>query len=217
MKRKLRIYPGSLLAAAAAAILWAVILPLHRPWQFALCFAFAILAGKGAAYLKSRRQAGAETAAVSSSAPAAPDEAPLSPELMWIRQEGDRALTELGRLYAAISDENVRQRIMRLTDLASKIIKDAEADPRDIPRIKSFLSERLPQTVRLLNEYDRMYSPGASRPDDGVEAALDEMSRDFAAQFDALFDQELLDVETDISAMESLLKSDGLTASDFKL
>ncbi len=226
MKKKIKIVPASIAAAAAAAVLWALLLPLHRPWQFALCFAFAVLAGKGAAYLKRKKDAG-KSASPPEVSPAAPPpssaaEAPASPELDWIKTEGGRALTELGRLYASIPDENVKQRIMTLTDLASKIIKDAETDPRDIPRIKNFLTVRLPETVMLLNEYDRMYSSGVTPAAEdasgkGIESVLDEMSGDFAARLDALFDQELLDIETDISAMESLLKSDGLSASDFKI
>ncbi|MBP5165661.1 MAG: 5-bromo-4-chloroindolyl phosphate hydrolysis family protein [Oscillospiraceae bacterium] len=226
MKRKIKIVPHSIAAAAAAVILWLIIMPLHRPWQYALCFACAVLAGKAAAYLKNRKAAKkaavTEPGAHISPAPSPSEEVKVSPELDWVRKEGDRALTELGRLYAAIPDENVRQRIMRLTDLASKIIKDAEADPRDIPRIRRFLTDRLPETVGLLNEYDRMYSSGSYRPADSedsedIEKVLEKMSRDYAVQLDALFDQELLDVETDISAMESMLKSDGLTASDFKI
>ena len=119
------------------------------------------MAGKAAAYLKNRKAAKkaavTEPGAHISPAPSPSEEVKVSPELDWVRKEGDRALTELGRLYAAIPDENVRQRIMRLTDLASKIIKDAEADPRDIPRIRRFLTDRLPETVGLLNEYDRIY------------------------------------------------------------
>lgn len=141
-------------------------------------------------------------------------------ELEQITQEGGRALKELERFYAAAGDEELRQRIMLISDLVSKIIKDAEADPRDIPRIKQFLSRRMPEAIRLLNEYDRMYSsdsPSAADGDRGgdIRQALDKISRDYAEQFDALFDQERLDIETEIQTLETMLKSQGLGASDF--
>ncbi len=91
-----------------------------------------------------------------------------------------------------------------------------------MPKIKRFLGFYIPATIRLLNEYDRMCASGASGENTAsamksIEEALDRMNEAYERHYDSLFDNESLDIETDIKVLEGLLKSEGLGGADFEI
>ena len=51
-----------------------------------------------------------------------------NPELDLVLKEGKLALSELGRLYAAINKPDVKQRVLKIIDITDKIVRDAERD-----------------------------------------------------------------------------------------
>ena len=91
-----------------------------------------------------------------SSVKAAPVKKSYGPEIDPIIQEGNRALSEMGRLYMTIKDPEVRKKINEIMRITDKITQDAIADPSDIPQIRKFMNYYLPTTIKLLNAYDRM-------------------------------------------------------------
>ena len=82
------------------------------------------------------------------------------PELDPIVEEGNKALSEMGRLYLSIKDPEIRSKINEIMRITDKIVQDAIADPTDIPKIKKFMNYYLPTTIKLLNACDRMGSQG---------------------------------------------------------
>ena len=73
----------------------------------------------------------------------------------------------------------------------------------------------LPTTLKLLNAYDRMGEAGVSGANINgargkIETMMDTIVSAFDKQLDALFADEALDISTDITVMENLLKPEGL-------
>ena len=73
--------------------------------------------------------------------------------------------------------------------------------------------------MKLLNTYDRMGSQGVAGDNISgtmkkVEDTLDMVVNAFHKQLDTLFAGEALDVSADISVMENLMKSEGLTEDE---
>ena len=74
----------------------------------------------------------------------------------------------------------------------------------------------LPTTIKLLNAYDRMDDTGISGSNidttkEKVERMMETIVVAFDRQLDALFGDEALDISTDITVMENLLKQEGLS------
>ncbi len=150
-------------------------------------------------------------------------EKPVSygPEVDAIITEGRRAQQEMARLYNSIREPSVRQKISRLMQVSDKIVEDAIHDPSDVPQIKKFLSYYLPTTIKLLNAYDRMDQQGIQGKNisgtmKSIEEMLDTAIAAYEKQLDSLFANQALDIETDISVMNSMLAREGLTGGDFK-
>ena len=129
------------------------------------------------------------------------------------------AIKEMGRLYGSIQSPEVRSRINELMRISDKIIQDAIDDPSDVPEIRKFLDYYLPTTIKLLNAYDRMSGQGIegenlSKSMHSIEEMLDTAVDAFKKQLDSLFEDQALDIETDISVMNRMLEREGLTGDD---
>lgn len=209
---------------AGVWLLCAFILPLYRIWAMLITI---VLAG-GAAYFVSRRgeKDGKEEAAPKKKAEAKnPPEQKKSygPEVDPILEEGARALGEMARIYSSVKDKDVRQKINELMRITDKITQDAIADPADIPQIKKFMNYYLPTTIKLLNAYDRMSAQGIEgenldRSMNNINEMLDQAIVAYKKRLDSLFENQALDIETDIEVMNRMLAREGLTGEkDFDL
>ena len=119
------------------------------------------------------------------------------------------------RLNAAIPGEKISAQIDRLEEDTRQIIDQVVERKEKLPQIKRFMSYYLPTTLKLLNAYDRMGAAGVSGENiDGTRGRIEEMMDTivsaFDKQLDALFADEALDISTDITVMENLLKQEGL-------
>ncbi|MBP5239963.1 MAG: 5-bromo-4-chloroindolyl phosphate hydrolysis family protein [Oscillospiraceae bacterium] len=145
------------------------------------------------------------------------------PEVDPIVEEGNKALSEMGRLYMSIKDPEVRVKINEIMRVTDKIVQDAIADPSDIPKIKKFMTYYLPTTIKLLNAYDRMDSQGIEGENidktmKNINEMLDAAIAAYKKQLDSLFANQALDIETDIAVMNAMLDREGLSdKKDFNI
>ena len=141
------------------------------------------------------------------------------PKLDALIQEKDRAISEGRRLNDAIADETISAQIDQLEDATSKILDHVIDHPEKQPQIRKFLIYYLPTTLKLLNTYDRMGATGVSGENiDGtmakIETMMDTIVSSFHKQLDALFQDEAMDIASDITVMENLLVQEGLADMD---
>ncbi len=145
------------------------------------------------------------------------------PEVDPIVEEGNKALSEMGRLYMSIKDPEVRTKINEIMRVTDKIVQDAIADPSDIPKIRKFMNYYLPTTIKLLNAYDRMDAQGIEGDNIGktmknINEMLDAAIVAYKKQLDSLFANQALDIETDIAVMNAMLDREGLSdKKDFNI
>ena len=209
------------------AIIWlfsSLTFPLYELWgillTLGLCSLGAFIAGKASAKRAQKKEKEALEAAAAAAAKAA-EEAKKNPkkksygtEVDAILQEGNRALSEMGRLYMSIKDPEVRGKINEIMRITDKITQDAIDDPRDIPQIKKFMNYYLPTTLKLLNSYDRMSSlsiegENLDRSMKSINEMLDAAIEAYKKRLDSLFENQALDIETDIEVMNTMLAREG--------
>ena len=222
MKQKKRGSAAPIYAFIAAWLVCALIFPLYELVWLILSFAVSLAAGIATAAVTGRRPArSAEPASGKQErqeAPSAPaEEKPrYSPEVEKIIADGKLAMREMGRLYSTIEDPEVRKKINEIMRISDKIVQDAVQDESDVPQIRKFLDYYLPTTIKLLNAYDRMSDQGIagdnlSRSMKSIEEMLDTAIEAYKKQLDSLFENQALDIETDISVMNQMLAREGLT------
>ena len=213
---------GFWLALLSCALVWLAlyfVLPFSENWAIITAAIISIivsyLVGKGTAKrrLKREQKLAAEEAA----------KCVYSPEIDPIVKEGNRALAEMGKLYANIKDTEVRKKINELMRITDKIMQNAIADPADVPQTKKFMNYYLPTTIKLLHSYDRMSSQGIEGENldksmKNINEMLDAAIDAFKKRLDSLFADQALDIETEIEVMNTMLTREGLSGSkDFRI
>lgn len=245
--RRGRSFLSRVYSFAIAWIILSALIPQFELWAFLLsigvCGGIAFLIGKASGraekseeeYESGRRKGAANTAGTKRtservgtagqkpSAKKPAEKKSYGPTIDPIVEEGNRALSEMGRLYMSIKDDNIRSKINEIMRITDKITQDAINDPSDIPQIKKFFNYYLPTTIKLLNAYDRMDSQGIEGENIGksmksIEEMLDVAIEAYKKRLDSLFEDQALDIETDIDVLNQMLKREGLTADkDFEV
>lgn len=138
------------------------------------------------------------------------------PELDRMIADKNKAIAEMLRLDEAIEDEVISNQIRHMEVVTVKIVNYVVEHPEKKKQVKRFFNYYLPTTIKLLNAYDRMDEAGVSGVNiDGtmgrIEVLMDTALSAFDKQLDALYADEAMDISTDITVMENLMKSEGLT------
>ena len=215
MAKQVKRSPAPLYFAAAVWLGWGLLFPLYRlPHILAAAALSAVagLIGKSLFPDKTYDLPGEEKKEEKPQAPKTTGD----PELDALITERDRAVYERYLLFFAIPGEKIAFQIDRLEEDTRKIIDHVVEHKEKLPQIKRFLSYYLPTTLKLLNAYDRMGAAGVSGENidttrDRIDAMMDTIVSAFDKQLDALFADEALDISTDITVMENLLKQEGLS------
>ena len=225
-RRKKRLSPGPFYGFSLTWLFLSFLMPLYRIWAIVLTamlsgFAFYLL-GKNAAK-KANKAESSEIAKEKQTSEAKPVKKSYGPDIDPIIEEGNRALSEMGRLYMSIKNSEVRMKINEIMRITDKITQDAIEDPSDIPQIKKFMNYYLPTTIKLLNSYDRMSAQGIEGENldksmKSINEMLDAAIDAYKKRLDSLFENQALDIETDIKVMNTMLAREGLSGTkDFDI
>ena len=194
---------------AASWALYCVFLPLYKTWHFIALACISALAYVGLSALFPGKSEFVEV-----------PEAPAEPErtgddaIDALLAEGEKAVAEMRKLQASITDETVRGKLDGIIDVTDKIFKDLLDDPADYKLVKRFAEYYLPTTIKLLHAYDRFgkteeQGENISGTIERIDAALDSILASYRKYFDSLFENQAIDIETDIRVLESLLNDKG--------
>ena len=230
-RNKRRRSVGFIYGFAVTWLVMAAFLPMYKLWAVITALCASILVSSVIASASGKKaQAEEEKAAAEQrekekqeTEKAAAAGTSYSPEVSAILAEGNRALSEMGRLYMSIKDPDVRGKINEIMRITDKIAQDAISDPSDIPQIKKFMNYYLPTTIKLLNAYDRMSAQGIEGENldksmKSINDMLDTAIEAYKKRLDSLFANQALDIETDIQVMNTMLAREGLSGGkDFEV
>lgn len=224
-RRRRSFYAGPIYIFILVWLGAAMVVPLYRLSGLLIVAGLGVLAGVLAGRLFRRRARKAEPVQAEAAPepepqPAQPAKPRYSPEVEAVLADGKLAMKEMGRLYAAIPDPEIRKKINEIMAVSDKIFQDAIHDPSDVPQIRRFLDFFLPTTIKLLNAYDRMGSQGIDGENISgsmrrIEDMLDSSIQAYKKQLDALFANQAADIQTDIDAMNSMLAREGLGGQSY--
>ena len=200
-----------LYAAAAGFLLGALIFPVYSAAGILLSLALAC-----AAYLLANRRWGTRTILVDAPATIyATGEADLDETLA----KAQRDLAALDALNARIPDAQLSADIDRMEKAGKAILAEVAAHPEKAKRIRKFAAYYLPTSLKILTAYAELSASGAQGENaQGVMAQVKQnagiIATAFETQLDALFADKVLDVSSDLTVLDGMVKGDGLTMAD---
>ncbi len=122
-------------------------------------------------------------------------------------------LRSIRRANERIADPVLSEKIDRLEDVTARIFRAVEADPKKQGRIDTFMNYYLPTTQKLLDSYAEFDAAGVEgenlrQAKLRIEQTMDSIVAGFEHQLDELYKTDVLDVDSDIRVMETMLRRD---------
>ena len=192
---------------AVAWVLYCAFFPLYKTWHFIALACAAVLVYTVLSTLFRGKTERIEI----------PEEPARSGDELIdaLLAEGETAVSEMKRLRDSISGDTVRRKFDDIILVTDKIFKDLLDDPGDYKLVKRFADFYLPTTIKLMHTYDRFVNSGSAGENvmgtvEQIDTALDTILSSYNKFFDSLFEDQALDIETDIQVLESILKREGL-------
>lgn len=110
----------------------------------------------------------------------------------------------------------------QIRDLTDKILMKYAKEPEDRADYDRFVEYYLPKTAAAVEQYGilcTLYNldPEQTEAKKNLDSAIDLLADAFTKIYNRLSTEGLFDISTDISALENILKLEGLTESDFTL
>lgn len=208
-KKKWKSLVGSLIAAGAVFALYSSLFKLNQVSDFLIGGGLAVLAG----WLAYQMGMGLDTS----------KKAPVQKSIPVTGIESVDQLVRHGQeMIAQIRDENsqipdpvLSKKIDELDAISNQIFLTVTDKPEKAPQIRRFMDYYLPTVLKMLTNYRKLgerevTGENAEKTKKSVEGAMDIVLEAFKKQHDQLYQRDMLDVTTDISVLETLMKQDGL-------
>ena len=131
-------------------------------------------------------------------------------------KSGEDFLRRLEKEAAYIEDASVRGRVQEIRDKAEAIFHWLRLHPEALPDVQRFANYYLPTTLKLLHAYNEVdphaeQSEAAALVQNRVAGVLDSVAAAFGTLLDNLIAETAMDVNGEITALETVLNQDGLT------
>lgn len=190
--------------SAAIWLVMGLILPIYKLWAILLTLAISA----AAAILLKKAFPGRD---IEIEKKAASGNADVDRQI----EDGRATLKRLHEANDAIPDEKISACIERMEKAGAAIFDALEKDVSKANQVRRFMNYYLPTADKLLTHYREL--SGVTRGEN-VTAALDSIDNSmemiavaFEKQLDALYKDSVLDIETDIEVMETMIQADGHT------
>ena len=205
----------ALIAAAAAIVLYSLIFKLFRWQHYLIAAAVALLVGR-VAFIMAQGLDTTKEAPAQQPIPKTGDSAVDS-----LVEKGQEMLAQIRRENDLIPDARLSERMAQLDDVADRIFRTVAEKPQKAPQIRRFMDYYLPTTLKMLAGYrkmdERQLSGGeAEKTRAQIQEAMNMVVGAFDKPLNTLYQDDMMDISTDIDVLETLLRQDGLVGSGLR-
>ena len=205
----------SCLTIGAVVVLFSLIFKLYRWQHYLIAAGVALLAGR-IVYIMAQ---GLDTSKQ------APAQQPIpktgNSAVDTLVDKGQEMMAQIRRENDLIPDAELSSQMDQLEDVANRIFRTVAEKPDKAPQIRRFMDYYMPTTLKMLEGYRKMderqvkgQEAQATRAQ--IREAMSTVLKAFDKQLNALYQDDMLDLSTDIDVMETMLRQDGLIDSGMK-
>ena len=151
-----------------------------------------------------------------SAAPEQKDEQKQPDAAQQAESQENSILREIRQINDDIPDELMSAKIYRIEEITGKILAYQKSHPNREGQLRPFLSYYLPTTLKILRAYAQLEAQGIegeniSAAKERIEGMMDQVVAGFEKQLDKLFQDDAMDITSDVQVLENMLKKDGLS------
>lgn len=208
-------YGVAFIAAGAALVIFTLVFKLYR-WQHYLIAAGVVLLVGRIAFIMAQGVDTGKKAPAQQPIPKTGDAAVDS-----LVQKGQELLAQIRAENDLIPDPKLSAQMEKLDDIANRIFRTVAEQPGKAPQIRRFMDYYLPTTLKMLTGYRKMderqvAGANAEATRAQIRKAMEVVLQAFSKQLDTLYQDDMLDISTDIDVLETMLRQDGLVDSGIR-
>ena len=143
-------------------------------------------------------------------------------ELHKVLKEGEAYSKKIHKLNDAILGDNISMQMDEIENNLISIFELLKRKPEKIDDIKKLMQYYLPMTVKILNRYsdfesEKIHSRKLEEGKREIEETLEKVKKAFANLRERLFQEDIIDVSTDLDVLEAMMSQEGLLDEGFKI
>lgn len=210
---------ASFLAAGGTGLVYSLLFPLGNWLQYAIAGGLALLVGRVAYIMFSGLDTSKEAPSQASKVEELSKTGDQTLDMMI--SKGKNLLAQIRHEDDLIPDPKLSAQIVELEQISTRIFQTVIEQPHKAPQIRRFMDYYLPTTLKMLTGYRRLMERGvggreANATKERIETAMEVVLGAFRKQLETLFQNDMLDITTDIDVLEAMLRQDSLLGSNFK-
>lgn len=140
---------------------------------------------------------------------------PVQKELSQILAEGNRYVKDIRRLNDEIIGEDISHQLDKIEETIASIFEIVKRKPEKIPELRKLMQYYLPMTIKVVTSYrdfenERVSSEQLDESKQEIKDTLDKVMVAFVNLREKLFQEDVLDVSTDLDVLEAMMSQEGL-------
>ncbi len=144
---------------------------------------------------------------------------PVQKELSQILTEGNRYVKDIRRLNDEIMGEDISNQLDKIEEIIASIFEIVKRKPEKIPELRKLMQYYLPMTIKVVTSYrdfenERVPSEQLEVSKQEIKDTLDKVTVAFVTLREKLFQEDVLDVSTDLDVLEAMMSQEGLIEDD---
>lgn len=138
-----------------------------------------------------------------------------SKEMQEILDQGQKYIDKIHTSNDIIKDKIISEKLDEMEKIVSMIFHEVDINPDQADNLGMFMNYYLPTTDKLLTSYieidgKQIQGQTIKKTKKEIEEVLDKIIESFEKLLDKFYQEKQLDISTDISAMEIMMKQEGL-------
>ena len=136
-------------------------------------------------------------------------------EIQDILNQGQIYVEKIRESNDIIKDKAISEKLDRMEKVVSMIFHEVDINPAQADKLGMFMNYYLPTTEKLLEAYieiDEKQIKGKTlkKTKKDIEGAIDKIMNSFEGLLDKFYQEQEMNLSTDISAMDIIMKQEGL-------
>ena len=146
---------------------------------------------------------------------------PVQKELMQVLADGNRYVKEIRRLNDEILGEDISNQLDKIEEIIASIFELLKRKPEKVSELRKLMQYYLPMTVKVVTSYrdfenERIPSEQLEESKREIRETLEKVISAFNALREKMFQEDVLDVSTDLDVLEAMMSQEGLIEDELR-
>ena len=140
---------------------------------------------------------------------------PVQKELSQLLSEGKHYVKEIRRLNDEIVGEDISKQLDDIEDIVASIFETVKRKPEKMSELRKLMQYYLPMTIKVVTSYrdfenESVPSEQLEESKREIKETLNKVKVAFVTLREKLFQEDILDVSTDLDVLEAMMSQEGL-------